>query len=504
MKNEKCYVIIANSIILLAFSLIEGAFHQKDFVIGAFADPWFEGVYDQTISCPKKVNASTTVISTDIARMRQAKDAGIGLIIYPADNRQAFSPTNLNAGWDECNIDYQLYIASQVDMQCLIYDRRFYNRISCNGFQGQSAGSGCTIEFNSSDASNIINHYTALPESKYLYGYHLRDEPGASTVDPIWPVTIKDWVNHFKSNDPDRLIYVNLLPRYGFSSDADYRAYVDEYVNDVDPNRRVDVIGYDNYLFVYSGYTYLDNLRTIREYANGRPFWAYTNTIEEASGTEGSNTAWQPVTDESYYRFQAFCPIAYGAKGLIYWTYETVFVEALATKGVTKNKYSLVSSINNYIKTVIGPAVMRSDYVGVFHKEDFHYLCAVPRDIALPSDELLAYSTPRFLKDFTNLNCMVAVFVNSNNSREGFLLVVNRGYRDTESTVDCDITLDGNFMNQVRGTSIANHSYKALATVFDAAQGITTFTVSQLKPGEGRLIRLGPVDLTPINYLLLD
>lgn len=161
-----------------------------------------------------------------------------------------------------------------------------------------------------------------------LFGYNLKDEPSPDHINPSQIVYLRNYVEFIKDNDNSKLAYINLLPYYDnvSSSKSDYEDYIDDYVNSSNENERPDAFGFDYYIShnieVSNGIlyetNYFYNLDIIREKAYGRPFWAYPDVAQLNRHSQASTDV-----DQSELRFSVFSPLAYGAKGLIYYTYET-------------------------------------------------------------------------------------------------------------------------------------------------------------------------------------
>jgi hypothetical protein len=149
-----------------------------------------------------------------------------------------------------------------------------------------------------------------------LMGYFVTDEPGAKQFEGLASV-----VSALKQLDPAHSALINLFPNYASNDRVTtpsqlntntYEDYLEQYLNTVRP----DVLSYDHYHFLKdadrSGF--LSNLASAQKAAAGAgvPFW---NII--LSVAHGPYRA----LNENELRFEAMQSLAYGVKGLIYFTY---------------------------------------------------------------------------------------------------------------------------------------------------------------------------------------
>ena len=147
-----------------------------------------------------------------------------------------------------------------------------------------------------------------------LWGFQMKDEPGAN----MFPA-LRRWSDAVATSAPATLRFINLLPNYATEAQlnaSSYGAYVNTFVKIVDP----DILCMDAYPFFErtdmatnaSTDGYHRNLAVLRDAARGRPFWNFFNAMpfnSHLAPTEGQ-IAWQ-----------AFTSLAYGAKGVLYFTY---------------------------------------------------------------------------------------------------------------------------------------------------------------------------------------
>ena len=145
-----------------------------------------------------------------------------------------------------------------------------------------------------------------------FWGYFILDEPNAAKFDRIAEIFA-----YLKDKDPGHPAYVNLFPTYAtpqqLGTDT-YEQHVQSFLEKVKPT----FLSYDHYPITSKGLRedYYLNLEIIRGQAEkfGLPFWAFTLVTAHAV---------YPPPTAAHIRLQLFSDLAYGAKGLQYFTYGT-------------------------------------------------------------------------------------------------------------------------------------------------------------------------------------
>ena len=183
----------------------------------------------------------------------------------------------------------------------------------------------------------VVEKYTDEPA---LAMYVLKDEPHRRYFEPL--ALSRD---HLARMDPGHVAYVNLYPSHApvneeenFFGTRDYQEYVDQYMEIYRP----EVLIFDHYCiqgfrFREAEYAirvrpeYYENLEIIRAAAkkHGVPFWSFTLSTPVFS---------YPTPTEGHLRFQLYSCLAYGARGLQYFTYgpaegEDGLIDGEGTKG---------------------------------------------------------------------------------------------------------------------------------------------------------------------------
>ncbi|MBK7366432.1 MAG: hypothetical protein IPJ04_00615 [Candidatus Eisenbacteria bacterium] len=159
-----------------------------------------------------------------------------------------------------------------------------------------------------------------------------------------------------------------------------YETYLRKYLSDPDPTRRPDVASVT--LYPFSGSTtspglsnYFYWMRVMRDVMADRSWWVISLASEVAAGTGFSRP------DENQFRFMASAPVAAGAKGVVWFTYQfddgygyplnghvgdpeaTVREDFLPTC-----KFQMLQPINRWLERVVGPIVVKSTHLGLFHQ----------------------------------------------------------------------------------------------------------------------------------------
>ena len=443
--------------------------------------------------------SDSAAIRTDVARFKLARSAYINLITGKS-NYAAFNGNPCHLGTSTGLANYLLYLGSRTGMYVLVANTRFHRNVF----------------YNQDSAAVLTRYYTSLDPGRrsVFYGYNVRDEPDYLTsttaalcggrVDGSAPGN-QSWAAYFRSNDTSRLAYINLYPRSPSTSEACYEAYLDDFLNPADPSKALDVASYDNYPFA-SNYPngisplYFYNLNVVRKKAGTRPMWVYPLTIEHVSG----RTNYLSPSDE-HFRFMAFCPIAYGAKGLVYFTYVlpncpgnpdscpqpttppnpfcggTALVVGADTPTAKFNK---VKMLNHFITKLAGPMVMGSTWLGAYHKSS-----SPSAEVMRPEWLVNANRTP-IVSNLSDPSSMVGVFRSNASPSVYYLLVVNKALASRTTTVTLKGNHTGNVMLAPTVVGYAGDTtYTSASTSYHPTVNQTTFTL-KLSGGEGRQVRI--------------
>ena len=262
-----------------------------------------------------------------------------------------------------------------------------------------------------------------------LAGYLLQDEPNASRFPKLSEITEK-----LRQKDPKHFSYVNLLPLYATLSQLGtptYPDYVTSFLSQVKP----DFLSYDNYAITglrpargLPNENFFPNLALIREESlkAKTPFWAYVHVVSwqpHDKPLEGYVYAENRPRTDGELRFQVFSSLAYGARGIQYFTYWTPTNRpdnvysggTIDEKGKKSESYFLLKKINSEIHA-LAPALTKLTSLEVFHSQ--------------PEENSPAQKS-EFIKSATG-NVVVGTF--RDKSGDLWMLVVNSSFREAGKT----------------------------------------------------------------------
>jgi hypothetical protein len=201
----------------------------------------------------------------------------------------------------------------------------------------------------------IKDHPTAL-------GFFLRDEPSAALMPGLGRVAAL-----VKEALPDRWPYVNLFPTYANERQLgtpDYESHVRKFLRDVHP----PFLSWDNYSLINGEMLdrFYTNLEIIRRLAleAGIPFW---NCIL------GNSHFFYMEPSEATLHLQVYSTLAYGGRGIQYFTYLTPQVGnyrlgALDPFGHRTPTWDMLRRVNLEIHA-LAPWLVRLSSTGVYHSD---------------------------------------------------------------------------------------------------------------------------------------
>ncbi len=314
--------------------------------------------------------------------------------------------------------------------------------------------------------------------------YFITDEPGAAAFPALGKL-----VEHLRARDPSHFAYINLFPTYateaqlGVSADAAERArvgiptnfagvdasnktvlayqdHLKKYVETVKPA----LISYDHYHFLKKGDgdQYFLNLALIRMRAleSKTPFL----NIVQASTLE---KVWRLPT-ASEMRFLVYTTLAYGARGISYFTYwGPTSYGGLYQDGKPSPLLGDVAALNGEIEK-LAPALLELESMAVHHTAP------------------LPYGTEASPADAPVRVVGGGAFVIGLFSRKGqasAFLVVNRSHKE-EATAEVKVSIAGPGLEELdRATGRWSPGPDL---------GPERTVKIQLRPGDGRLLRARP------------
>ncbi len=458
---------------------------QEEFVIGSWRDPLFRGY-----------NEPSYDLQGAISKIQYLVDANFNLLSGVNDNTD-------NSFQDNCFLlDLLSSNFENEDISLIIYDDDYINDYGYKPHEFDV--------FDEIKADNMIDKYHNIETPKYnkMYGYGFGDEP---TKELEKKDNYSKWIKHINNNQL-KPSYVNLLPRYyyGFTSNQDYESYLDSYMDNIDSAQTLRIVSVDYYPFRSSFRTsYFYNLKLLREKAieNDLSFWfiPYTTSFVHDA----------PEPNANHLRFMVFSPIAYGAKGIIYWYYnghnsanDGLFQE-LDSGFNTNEKYEIVKSINNYVKNIIGPIVIGSENIGVYHKSN----TVLNNGYNFSSNYLINEQSP-IINNVDNDNIMVSVFKSNDdqsNSKTNlekdnyYLFIVNK---DLNRINNLKVSLKGNTKENTftlsrisEYNSTGGKKYNTPKNInYNNSRNITEFEIDNILGGECIVLKVNKVVTVPSEY----
>ncbi|MCJ7737258.1 MAG: hypothetical protein MUQ10_08100 [Anaerolineae bacterium] len=269
-----------------------------------------------------------------------------------------FTISHSRVNGDVADIRQALDVAAKSDVRLLLVHEAWH--------------AGDRDRFDSRRFGRIGALIDAIKDHPGLYGYHLRDEPRLDQFPKL--AQLHEFI---ESRDPDHLCYINHFPPIEGWGAPTAEAFWTRYIEVVRPR----MLSYDHYPITVASdaeiraavdstapnvfaqaklivkpdfFSCLELLRTLSN-AHSLPFWAFTCSVRHGP---------YPTPTEGHMRFQLMNDLAYGARGLQYFTYahEQVMVRP---DGSTTETWAIAKRINAEIHT-LAPVLRTLRNVGVF------------------------------------------------------------------------------------------------------------------------------------------
>ena len=199
-----------------------------------------------------------------------------------------------------------------------------------------------------------------------LYGYYVLTENGTDEIDPSDISNCKRVFKLLFNKDDKHPAIINLLPIWAGAVERKYVTYVEQFVSQVDPQ----LVCYDNYPLFASGidmHRFIENLRVVADICDKykKPFWNIILALQHDG---------YPVPFESLKKWQAMLSVAYGANGVVYFTYwqprqgdELPSGDAIINQDGKKTwQYAEVQRINHELKAITDQ-LRNAEWRSVFH-----------------------------------------------------------------------------------------------------------------------------------------
>lgn len=348
-----------------------------------------------------------------------------------------------------------LDLAQQSGIKAMIYDERV------TALRERQRGFKANLERLAAD----YKHHRAF------WGYCVADEPHSSEFVNLGAIN-----RQLLKVDSRHIPFINLFPTYATTKQLGNRTYehhVAEYLRIVRPK----ILSYDHYALMHDGTRpdYFLNLEIIRRQGikHDTPF-SYTLLVSPHWGYRDPS--------DSDLRWQVNTALAYGARGIMYFTYRALHIEAdqygaglLDEHGNRTAKYYQVKQINAELKK-LAPTLMRLKSTAVYHT------APVPKGAKkLPKGGLIAVDGGEFV---------VGQFTSDRGAK--YAMFVNR---DPKQPAQARIAFFQKVM--VREVSRKTGRLRSVPVREEGGKWVWTSTFCA---GEGKLVQIDAVNDYPIRY----
>ena len=323
---------------------------------------------------------------------------------------------------------------------------------------GRTSWEAAAYEGHAELIKSLVADYGSHPAT---YGYFILDEPSADRFPALAKVS-----QELQRQDPGHLPYINLLPTYASPTQLGtptYAEHLERFLSQVKPA----VLSYDHYALLKDGsdrVDYFENLELIRDYGRryGVPTWNILLSLPHLNYRE-------PSADEM--RWQVYTSLAYGSKGLMWFTYWTLPAwekefggcAIVNPTGEPARLYPIVKQLNGETR-VLGKTLLGLTSTGVYHSGQVPLGCTrlgVDALIQLPGD----------------LPLLIGFFTDA--SGQQYAMLVNRDHaQPVEATLALKPHVTG--LTEIRA---ADGAEQPLALAAGKAK-------LSLEAGGGRLLRL--------------
>ncbi len=237
-------------------------------------------------------------------------------------------------------------LAQKHGMRCLVADRRIAAAVAKPGPETDRG------------LDEVVKQYARHPT---VWGFYLKDEPGAGKFADLAHVN-----QRLLAKAPNAVPFVNLLPTYANERQLGtktYEEHVERFMTEVKPR----VLSYDHYALMKDDTEradYFRNMEIIRAAGlkHNVPYW-YIFLITPHYGYRDPS--------EGDVRWQIYTALAYGYKGLVYFTYWSVKAEGFGQSmighdGERTSRYWLGQKLNAEVNE-IGPILAALRSTAVYH-----------------------------------------------------------------------------------------------------------------------------------------
>ncbi len=238
-----------------------------------------------------------------------------------------------------------------------------------------------------------------------VFGYYLRDEPSASLFPGLAKVA-----DLLRECSPGKWPYINLFPDYASAEQlgaTNYADYLKRFIAICHPT----IISYDNYSLMDDGSVrdnYWTNLESVRAACrkHGLEFWNIVLAVSHFNYRE---------LNDSDFRFEVYTTLAYGGRGISYFTYFAPQVgnyrnAAIDQFGNETPTWHSMQYINLQIQK-LAPTLLQ------LTSDDVYYIGKIPPGCHGPT-------TNSLVTGVSGGNALVGEFTHSDGSR--YVMIVNK------------------------------------------------------------------------------
>lgn len=302
---------------------------------------------------------------------------------------------------------------------------------------------------------SVINDYKSHPA---LWGYYIGDEPSASCFEILGGV-----FDYLAAKSPDHIAYINLLPIYASPEQfgkATYEQHVNQFIHQVKPK----LFSFDHYPLGNPGEKsdYFQNLELIRAEALAAdiPF----ASVILATPHDGYRDP-----NESEIHWQINTALAYGAKGIFYYTYglyDSGYRNGIVDANGNKTaKYFIAQRVNAGVMK-LAPTLMKLKSTAVYHADP------------LPSGTVGLPLTAEVI-GIQGGQLVIGEFVSDAGDR--YIMLVNRDIRQSAT-----LTLTFRGRREIFEVSRVTGAESPVTVT----QDVNTLWQSSFAAGEGKLLRM--------------
>ena len=286
-----------------------------------------------------------------------------------------------------------LDLVSKADLQCLVID-------------GTTHVGDAEAQLDQPEIDKRVQALVKrVGDHKAVYGYYLRDEPGANAFPGLGK-----WAAAFNKAAPKALAYINLFPNYASPEQMNVATY-DDYLESFVKNAKPKFISYDHYALMDDGSLrggYFQNLEAMRAAAlrHNLPFWNIVLSNSHFNYAEPTSAG---------FRFQLYTTLAYGGRGISYFTYFAPQIgnyrlAPIDQFGHKTPTWDMLRDVNLQIHK-LGPVYLTLKSINVFHHPE------VPTDCS-------GIATSKLLASVEGGNLLVGEFEGPGG--QPFVMVVNK------------------------------------------------------------------------------